>query len=97
MRARLYSLRKVNDKIVLSLDLSLKIIEETKSTLKIKLYENQATIVLNKYLYFNRMRVWDDGETFFIVCSKLVDQKYAKEYLIKYSEKRASKEIELVA
>lgn len=83
MRSRLYTLRSVSDKSVLSLDLTGKIISETHYSLTIEL--DSGTIELPKWDYLNKMKVYDDGKIFFIVAGKQVCQKYIKEFLLKYS------------
>lgn len=83
MRSRIYSLRTVNDRTVLSLDLTGLIVSETHQTLQIKL--ETGTIYLNKWDYLNKMRVYDDGKVFFIIATKAVCQKYIKKFLLEYS------------
>lgn len=91
-RLRLYSLKTRNEKSELNFDLTGLIVTENYYTLQIKLPSGE--VFLNIKEYMNTMKIYDDGEVFFIVCNKMVDLDYAKDILMKYALERVDKTIE---
>lgn len=83
MRTRLLSLKTVNGKSVLCYDLTLKIMNETVKEIEFVIDDRSYT--LEKRSWLNTCKVWDNGRTFFIVCSKKMNAGYAKNVLLKYS------------
>jgi hypothetical protein len=84
MRTLLYSLRTINDKSILSIDLTGLVISENSSSLLLKI-DNQ-NVILYKYEYLNRMKIYDNGKVFFIVCSyKKVSRISAYKCLMAYA------------
>lgn len=83
MRTRLLSLKTVNGKSVLCYDLTLKIMNETVK--EIEFVIDDISYTLEKRSWLNTCKVWDNGRTFFIVCSKKMNAGYAKNVLLKYS------------
>ena len=93
MHTRLYSLKTdLKGKSILSFDLGLCIVDEKISELTIKINEREYT--LQKREWLNTMKIWDDGKTFFLVCSKHVNQKYAFDILMKHAINKIDKRIE---
>lgn len=91
-RLRLYSLKSINDRSELNFDLTGLIVAENYYTVQIKLPSGE--VFLNIKEYMNTMKVYDDGEVFFILCNKMVDLEYAKGILMKYALERVDKTIE---
>ena len=83
MRTRLLSLKTINDKSVLSYDLSLNIVSENVTEIGVII--DGRNYILDKRNWLNTYHVWDNGKIFFIVCSKTINAKYAKKVLLKYS------------
>lgn len=91
-RIRLYSLRTINDKSTLSFDLTGLITSETHYNIQIKL--PSGDVYLNHSEYLNKMKVYDDSELFFVVCTKQISTKYAKKVLIKYALEKVDKTLD---
>lgn len=91
-RLRLYSLKSINDRSELSFDLTGLIVTENYYSCQIQL--PSGLIFLNFKDYLNKMKVYDDGNVFFILCTKVVDLDYAKDFLMKYALQRVDKSIE---
>lgn len=72
MKTIVYSLRTVNDKSTLAFDLVGHVISDTQYTLQIRIQKTGELIYLQKWDYLNKMNVHDNGEIFFIVCTKKV-------------------------
>lgn len=83
MRTRLLSLKTINGKSVLCYDLTCKIVNESIKEIEIVIDERSYT--LEKRCWMNTCKIWDNGKTFFIVCSKRMNAGYAKNVLLKYS------------
>lgn len=91
-RLRLYSLRTINDKSTLNFDLTKLIVSETHYTTQIKLASGE--VFLNHSEYLNKMKVYDDGDVFFIVCTKQISLKYAKKVLIQYALEKVAETLD---
>jgi hypothetical protein len=91
-RLRLYSLKTFNDKSILNFDLTGLIDSETFYNAKINL--PSGTVFLSFREYLNKMKVYDDGECFFIMCTKKVSLQSAKECLMKYAIDKVDKTLD---
>jgi len=91
MHTRLLTLKTVNDKSILSYDLTLKIISETVSHIEVLI--DGRTYSLERRAWLNTLKVWDNNKTFFIVCSKKMKSSYAKKVLLEYSVKLVDKRL----
>lgn len=89
MRTFIYSLRTVNDRSILSIDLMGKLISETQTTITLNLSAGVTDIY--KPDYFNKMKVYDDTKVFFIICSKNVSRESAFECLMQYALEKTIK------
>ena len=90
MRTLIYSLRTVNDKSVLSIDLTGLVISENSSSILLNI-DNQ-TVILYKYEYLNRMKIYDNGKIFFIACGyKRVSKSSAYKCLMKHAIEKLKK------
>jgi hypothetical protein len=84
MKTVLYSLRTVNEKSVLSIDLTGLIVSENPQSILLKIADEN--VILYKYEYLNRMKIYDNGKVFFIVCSyKKVSRISAYKCLMAYA------------
>ncbi|ASU34395.1 hypothetical protein [Mucilaginibacter xinganensis] len=92
MRTRLLSLKTVNGKSVLCYDLTLKIMKETIKEIEFEIDGRSYTV--EKRSWLNTCKVWDNGKTFFIVCSKKMNAGYAKNVLLKYSIELVDKRLD---
>lgn len=92
MRTRLLSLKTVNDKSVLCYDLTNKIVEE--SIKEIEVVIDGRSYIIEKRNWLNTCKVWDNGKTFFIVCSKRMNARYAKKVLLEYSIELVDKRLD---
>lgn len=86
MRAILYSLREIEGKTILSIDLGGNIISENTEQIQLLLPQGPAT--LPKAMYMNKDRIFDNGKVFFYVCSKQVDRDYIFNRLLEYASKK---------
>lgn len=93
-RIRLYSLRTINDRSILNFDLTGLIVTENQYSIEVK--TPKGIVTLDHYDYLNKMKVYDDGELFFIVCTKRINQKYAFKFLMNYAMEKVDKTIEAV-
>ena len=101
-RVRIYSLRTVNDKSIISLDLTRFVVAESYSHLSISLPTGipdhpTHTINFNLAQWVNNMKVYDDGKHFFVLCTKNVDQDFIYRHLMQYmidKMKRKAQKIE---
>lgn len=82
-RTFLYSLRTIDDKPTLCIDLMAKILSENSTSLELQL-PNQL-IKINKYEFLNKDRIFDNGTVFFYVCSKAVSREYIFRKLMNYA------------
>jgi hypothetical protein len=92
MRSRLYSLRNINGKPTLDFSLGLKIINET--TEKIELQLSSGIVTLQKRIYLNTFKIWDNGEVYFFVCTKAPAQSYVFKKLLEYSITKIDNRVE---
>lgn len=86
MKARtlLYSLRTVNDKPILSIDLTGKIISEHTDLLIVNLPTGVSEI--KKHDYLNKMRIYTvDEKLFFLICTKSVSRESAFNCLMRHA------------
>lgn len=83
-RTFLYSLRTIDGKPVLCIDLMANILSENSDSLELQL-PNTIPVKLSKYEYLNKDKVWDNGSNFFYVCSKQVNRDYIFNKLIDYA------------
>lgn len=84
IRNRIYSLRNIGDKVVLSLDLTAKILSEDTAFIIIDLPTGISPIPKKDYL--NKMRVYEvDAKLFFILADKKVDQQFIFEKLMAHA------------
>lgn len=83
MHTLIYSLRSVNDKSQLSIDLTGLIVDENNQTIQLNLPSGITNI--RKYEYLNKMRVYDDGKVFFLICTKHVSRESALKKLLQYA------------
>lgn len=88
---RLYTLKTLNGKTELSFDLTGNIIDQNSRQTHIIL--NGKDFILQNREWLNTMKVFDDGKTYFLLCSKHVDLKYAKSVLIDYTIQLMDKRI----
>lgn len=82
MRSIIYSLREVNNKIILSIDLTGNLIAENSTEYHLKL--STGALTLNKWDYLNKFKIFDDGKNFFCICNKQVDREYVFKKLLEY-------------
>jgi len=98
MRVILYSLKHINEKIKLSIDLTGKLVDfenHNSNILEIKL--DSGTIYLNKFEYLNKMKIFQDpkhNKVAFIVCNKQVSHESAFKALVRHSISKLDKRIE---
>lgn len=93
MRTVLYSLRTIRDKSELVIDLTGKLISETHYNIHLKLASGE--VYLNKWDWLNQMKVYDDGDVFFIICTaKKVSRKSAFDCLMRYSIEKVDQTLE---
>lgn len=86
MKARtlLYNLRLVNDKPILSIDLTGKIISEHTDLLIVDLPTGVSEIKKRDYL--NKMKIYTvDEKLFFLICTKSVSRESAFNCLLKHA------------
>ena len=83
MKLIVYSLRTINDKTMLSIDLTGRAIFETHYQIKFNLQSGTVYLPVKEYL--NKMKVYDDGDVFFIVCTKKVSRESALKCLLNYA------------
>lgn len=84
MRTRIYNLKTVNGETILNMGLGLLVSNETNSHITINLPTGK--VVLNKYEYVNKDKVYEAGDKlFFILCTKNVTLKHAKNVLINHA------------
>lgn len=82
MRTIIYSLRTINDKTILSIDLGARIVFEDQEIIRMDL--DGQELDFKKSAYVNSMRVIDNGKVFFTFCSKSVNRKFVYNKLIEY-------------
>lgn len=92
-RTILYSLRTVNDKVVLSIDLTGKIISENSDVLIVDLPTGKSEIRKNKYLNKSIIYIVDE-KLFFLICSKQVSRQYAFETLMNFAIGKIERRVE---
>lgn len=93
VRTIVYNLRTVNDKPILSIDLTGKIIDENSSEIVISLPTGTSTI--RKAQYLNNMKIYEvDEKLFFIICSKAVSRKYAFNVLMNHAIGKIERRVE---
>jgi len=85
-RSIIYSLRDYKGKPILDYKYSLGITHEDNRTLTVNL--PTETITLNKPDWVNKMRVYESGNVWFIVCTKAVSADYVLEFLIAHAVKK---------
>lgn len=68
MRAIIYSLRIVNGKTILSIDLGGTIVFENNEIIRLNLDGKEYNF--KRSVYINSMKVIDIGKVFFMICSK---------------------------
>lgn len=83
VRTIIYSLRSLDKKSVLSIDLTQHVISEDNQTIQLKLPSGETT--LKKWDYINKPKIYDDGKVFFMVCNKQVKREYVFKELLKYA------------
>jgi hypothetical protein len=93
VKTLIYSLRTINDKSELSIDLTRFVVSENLYTLHLKLPSGE--IFIDKKEYLNKMKIFDDGEVFFIVCGyKLVSRDSAKQCLMNHAINKVDQTLE---
>lgn len=93
IRTIIYTLKRVNDQSILSIDLTANIVAETVDSLTIKLPHKDA-IVLNKYEWVNKDKIYDDGKVFFMVCNKQRNRDYVQDCLARHAMEKVDDRIE---
>lgn len=84
LRNILYSLRNVDGKVVLSIDLTAKILSEESSDIIVDLPTGISHI--RKADYLNKMKIYEvDEKLFFLICDKKVSRKHVFEVLMKHA------------
>lgn len=83
MRTIIYSLRELDDKTILSIDLGKHIVSESFEAIQMELDEKIITIQKSRWV--NTMKVFDSGTHQFLICSKRVSRESAFSKLIGYS------------
>lgn len=83
MRSLIYTLRTVNDKSILSIDLTGLVISEDYQKIQLNLPSGVTT--LNKWDYLNKEVIYDDGKVFFMICNKAPDRKWVTKVLLEYA------------
>jgi len=79
----LYSLRDIEDRSVLTIDLTAKVISENLETITVQL--PTGIVDIKKENWLNRDRIYDDGKVFFLVANKQRDTDHIKNVLLKYA------------
>lgn len=92
-RTIIYTLKRVNDQSVLSIDLTANIVVETPDSITIKFPDKEA-FTLNKYEWVNKDRIYDDGKNFFLVCNKLRNKDYVRHFLACHAMDKVDDRIE---
>jgi len=84
MRTLLYSLKTINDKSTLSIDLTGLVISEDYQKIQINLPSGITT--LNKWDYLNKPVIYDDGgKVFFMLCNKYPSRDWVTKKLLEYA------------
>lgn len=92
MRTILYNLRNVGNEVVLSIDLTSKIVSENSESIIVDLPTGQSTI--KKAQWINKGKIYEvDSKLFFIIASKQLSRKYAFEVLMNHSIGKISNRI----
>lgn len=84
MRARCYSLKEEAGKLRLDYSIGLNIQFEDPKIIHLKLSNGEVKI-FNKYEYVNKFKIVDDGNKFFFICDKAVDEQFIFDKLIDYA------------
>lgn len=88
MRTFIYSLRRVNDKLVLSIDLMGCIVFESFEILQLNF--NGKIVELRKSFWVNSMKVCERGGHDFLVCTKRVSRESAMKKLLTHMELKSA-------
>lgn len=90
----IYNLRELNNRTILSIDLTGKIVSENPENIVINI--NNKLLTIQKARYLNTMKIIDDGKIFFIVCNKQVDRAYALKVLLEYAVRKIDSRIDFI-
>ncbi len=82
MHTIVYSLRTLNGLPGLDYSLGLKM-TETNTHVQVPL--STGIVILKKFDYLNKDRIYDDGKTFFMIATKKVKADYIFRFLLQYS------------
>lgn len=91
----IYNLREVNNRTILSIDLTGKIVSENPETVILNI--NNKLLTIQKARYLNSMKVVDDGKTFFLVCNKQVNRNYVFQKLLEYAVSKIDTRIQFIS
>lgn len=90
----IYNLRELNDRTLLSIDLTGSIVSENHENIIISI--NNKLLTIQKSRYLNTMKIIDDGKLFFIVCNKQIDRTYALKVLLEYAVRKIDSRIDFI-
>lgn len=85
MRTIIYSIAKKSDRLTLSTDLTMRLIER-ETIDKIYLHLSNGLTEISKYKYLNKDIILKDGSDYFYLCNKQVSRDYIFKKLLKYAE-----------
>lgn len=95
IRNIIYSLRNVNNQVVLSIDLTAKILSEDTAYIIIDLPTGISHI--RKADYLNKMKIYQvDEKLFFLICDKKVDRKFIFDALMKHAIDKIESRVNLI-
>lgn len=88
----IYGLRTLNGTPQLDYSIGLKIILDTPTELQIDL--PNGIVTLNKYVYLNKDKVFDNGDLFFMIANKQVKSEYIFKKLLEYAMRKIETRID---
>lgn len=95
IRNIIYSLRNVNNQVVLSIDLTAKILSEDTAYIIIDLPTGISHI--RKADYLNKMKIYQvDEKLFFLICDKKVSRKFIFDALMKHAIDKIESRVNLI-
>lgn len=92
----IYSLKPINDRYELSIDLIGKLLPEKETNDHFTIQLSKGPVIFKKYEWINRDKIYDDGKVFFLVCNKQVNRDYAEKRLREYAMSKMDRKIEVL-
>lgn len=92
-RLIIYSLKNINERSILSIDLTGLIDPNNPDQSKVKINLKSGLTTLNLWDYFNKPNIYDDGCQFFLICNKSASREWAFKTLLRHAVKKVEQRV----